>query len=394
MKQLFCCLLFPFFCTSLLYGFEDQFLREPVRDGINAIYDLRYNEAQEIFDRLKKDYPESPVGYGMTAIRAWHDLLFTARNLAIYKYGMPTPLDRNKEGSKRTVSASEKKFLDANTELQDVCDRLLKKNPKDSLALYFKGVAYENLSTKSLTLDRKFMQSKSYAQDAAELHREALKLNPNLVDAKTSSAVLEYVVGAQSFLIRLAAKIFGLSGDVKGATAKLQEVTQKGIYRATDAEMVLGLLEAWKGDPKRAISLFKDVCSEHPRSFMCDISLAVAYEDAGKDPKNAIRVYQDLLQDIKSKAPGIQPGEIYFRIGKNYVSLHDNSLALEQFQKAVQASQSDQETKPLAYYEMARIYENRKDIQLAKDCYRQAITYGKSLPLIKDEMDDAEKKVR
>jgi Tfp pilus assembly protein PilF len=215
-----------------------------------------------------------------------------------------------------------------------------------------------------------------------------------MVDAKTSSAVPEYAVGSFNWTLRWLAMLFGLNGDKKGAIAKLEDVIQNGIYRATDARVVLALLEAWKGDSKRAISLFKDVHSAHPRNFMSDISLAVAYEEAGKDPKSAIRVYQELLKNISSKSPGIQPGEIYFRIGKIYVSLHDNSLALEQFQKALQSKHSDQQTKPLVYYEMARIYENRKDRGLAKDSYRQALKHGESLPFIKNIMEEAKKKGR
>jgi tetratricopeptide (TPR) repeat protein len=394
MKRLPIYLLLLFLCTSLLCGGEDSFLREPVRDGINAIYNLDYDKAQKIFDKLKKDYPESPVGYGMTALRAWHELLFTSRNLAIYKYGMPTPIDSVQGESKRSVSAQETQFLDTNKALQDFCDQLLKKDPKDLLALYFKGVSYENMSTHALTVDRSLSRSRSYAQDAGKYHKQVLQLNRDLVDAKTSSAVPEYVVGTFNFFLRWPAVLWGMHGDKKGATAKLREVTQKGIYRATDAKVVLALLEAWKGDPQVAISLLKDVRSAHPRSFLADIGLAAAYEEAGKDPKSAILIYQELLRDISSKAPGVQPGEIYFRIAKNYLTLHENSLALEQFQKAIQSRQGDVETKPLAYYEMARIYENRNEKESAKECYRQAVRYGGSLPLIEKEIEQAKKKIR
>jgi tetratricopeptide (TPR) repeat protein len=394
MKQLPLFLLFLVFCTTPLYGFEDQFLREPVREGIKAIYDLEYAKAQKIFDQLKKDYPASPVGYGMTAMRAWHELLFTSRNLAIYKYGIPTPFDNVEADSKRSISAKEKEFLDANKALQDFCDKLLKINSRDSLSLYFKGVSYENLSTQALTLDGHITRSKSHATDAGKLHEQALRLDPNLVDAKTSSAVLEYVVGSLNFFYRLGAMLVGLHGDKDGAIAKLQDVTQRGIYRATDAKVVFALLEAWKGNPQRAISLFKDVRSAHPRSFMCDLSLAAAYEEAAKDPKAAIRVYEELLREMSAKAPGVQRGEIYFRIGRNYVNLQDSSLALEQFQKAVQSSQSNAETKPLAYYEMARIYESRKDKEQARECYEQAVKHGGSLPLIKKHIEQAKKKIR
>ncbi len=384
-------LIAPLFCTSF---FDDSLLREQVRDGIEAIYDLDYTRAQQIFDQLKKDHPENPVGYGMTAIRAWHELLFASRNLAIYKYGIPTPFDNAESLPKQAIAKEEKEFLGRNKELQDFCDKLLRENSKNPLALYFKGVSYENLSTQDITLAGRWLRSVSHAKAAGKFHKRALKLDPDLIDAKTSTAVPEYVVPNLPVPYRWAALVWGIRGNKKGAVEKFQEVTEKGIYRATDAKVVLALLEAWKGDSQRAITLFSSLRSRYPRNFLYDISLAVAYEQAAKDPKAAIRIYQELLRDISSKAPGVQPGEIYLRIGKGYVTMHENSLALEQFQKAVQENQAEGETKPLAYYQMGLIYESRKDKGLAKDCYRQAVNYGGSMPLIEKEISQAKKKMK
>jgi tetratricopeptide (TPR) repeat protein len=395
MKHTLVSLFLPLFCTTFLCSADDALLRGPAREGIEAIYDLDYGKAQKIFDQLKNDYPENPVGYGMTAIRAWHELLFASRNLAIYKYGMPTPFDSSELKSKRSVLLKDKEtsFVEANEKLKKVCDEILKEDSKNALALYFKGVSYENLSTKALTLDGKWQLARKYAEDAGDLHQDALKYNPNLIDAKTSTAVPEYVVGSLPWYERWPALLLGMKGNRDRAIKKLQEVIEKGIYRSTDARVVLALLELEYGDRQRAISLFKSVQVKHPRSFMCDISLGVAYEEA-KDWMSAIKVYRDLLRDISSKAPGIQPGEIYFRIAKDYVKLHDNSLALEQFQNAVREKQGDAETKPLAYYEMGHIYEDRKDKELAKDCYRKAVEYAGSSTLITVEIDDAKKKLR
>ena len=386
-------LLCSLFCANVLYGAEDPFLREPVTEGIKAIYDLEYGKAQRIFDQLKKDHPDSPVGYGMTAIRAWHELLFSARNMAIYKYGIPTPFDDVEPQRNKSTSAIEKTFTDANKQLEDFCDTLLKKNPQNPLALYFKGVVYENLSTQALTLTRSKSQALDHAKEAGKIHRHLLELDPNFFDAKTSTAVPEYVIGS-NILLKFFSIFLGVRGDKKGAIAKLEEVGKKGIYRATDAKVVLALLEAWKGDPKRAITLFESMRSAHPRNFMYDISLAIAYEEAARDSKSAIRVYQGLLRDLPSKAPGIQPGEIHLRIAKNYMILGDSTQAFEQFQQAAQTSQADPETKPLAFYGMAGIYEDRKDKANAKKYYRLVAEYTGPTALIQDEIKRAKRKFR
>jgi tetratricopeptide (TPR) repeat protein len=392
MKRVLFSLFFPLYCTNLLYGSEDIFFRKQAQEGIQAIYDLDYSKAQNIFDQLKRDEPDSPVGYGMTAMRAWNELLFSSRNLAIYRYGIPTPFDSVKP--RQSESPQKKAFLNANKALQDKCDELLKKDPNNLLALYFKGVSYENLSTQALTLEGRMLDAKSFAQKANEIHEKVLELDKNFIDAKTSNAVLEYVVGTFNIALRWILRIGGLHGDKKGAVEKLQEVSDKGIYRGTDASVVFALLEEWKGDPKRAISLLGKVRSMHPRSYMCDIGLAAVYEGTGKDPKAAIRIYQELLRDMPKKAPGIHTGEIFFRIGKDYANLHDYSLAIEQFEKALKEEQGDPETKPLSYYSLARVYEERGDNKMAENYYRSMLEYSGPTALIEEEIEKARKKAK
>ncbi len=386
-------LLLFLFCIHHLHGVDDISQRESVRKGIELIYNLDYAGAQKIFDQLKKDYPESPVGYAMTAVNAWNQMNFASRNLAIYEYGIPAPIGTAVPSS-LSATPEQKRFQDANQALQELCEKLLDKNPQDALALYFKGMSYENLSTLALTYSRDRTLALNHAKTAGKLHKEALKLDPSLIDSKTSTAVPEYAIGSLPWGIRfLASKILRVKGDKKGAIDKLQEVAEKGIYRAKDAKVVLALLQAWKGDPQEAISIFSNLRRNHPRSFLLDISLAVAYIDAAKDAKSAIRIYQELLDNMPSKAPGIYPGEIHFRIANCYVQLRDYGPALEQYKKALNTKRGDAETEPLAYYNMALIYEERGERKLAKDCYKHVVDYSGPTVLIEKEIKRAGKKI-
>ena len=369
---------------------------ESVRKGIELMYNLDYAGAQKIFDQIKADNPESPVGYGMTAINAFHHMLFASRNLAVYAYGIPAPIDREVPAS-LSNTPEVKRFQDANRTLEEFCDKLLQKNPEDALALYFKSMSYENLTTQVMIYDRKWMRVKEYAKTADKLSQKTLSLDPTLIDAKLSNATIEYVVGSLNLVYRFALRVFfGLKGDKEAAVEKLREVGEKGIYRSTDAKVVLAYLEAWddKGDPQVAVSILSDLRKKHPRSFLYDVGLATAYMDAAKDAKSAIRVYQELLETMPSKAPGAYPGEIHFRIAKGYVRLRDYSLALEEFQKALDAEKGAPETEPLAYYNMARIYEERGEQNLAKDCYRHVADYSGPTVWIEDEIKRAGKKIR
>ncbi|MEJ2244897.1 MAG: tetratricopeptide repeat protein, partial [Acidobacteriota bacterium] len=206
-----------------------------------------------------------------------------------------------------------------------------------------------------------------------------------LVDAKTSMAVVEYAVGSFNIVLRKMAEWFyGLPGDKKAATKRLQEVIDTGIFRVSDSLLVMGYLEGWKGEPERAVRCFQRLREMYPRNFMLDICLAVAYEYAAKDSKSALEVYRELLRDLPLKAQGIHPAEIHLRMGKNYFKLRDYGLALEQFQKALDTEHRVAETQPLAYYYMALVYEKRGEKDKAKECYRKMLELADSDVLIKE----------
>lgn len=369
---------------------QDVFFRQQVQQGQDAIYRLDYAAADRIFSRIKTENPDSPVGHAMLAFAAWHQLLFASRNLALQEYGIPTPFG-GEPADPASAVREHARFEETNNSLLLVCRRLLTKNPHDALALYFTGYANENFATEAYALRKDSGKARSYGKIAKYSHEETLKLSPSLVDANTSIAVYEYVVATLPGIYKWLAWMIGVRGDRDTALRRLQDVADRGIFRSIDALVVTSLLEAWKGDPHRAISINAGLHKRYPQSFLLDISLAVSYEKAG-ERKSALQVYQDLLQDLPQKAAGIQPGEIHLRIGEIYVGLREYTLALQAFEKAIQGLQGDRETRPRTYYQMALIHEQRGEAVQARECYRRVLDYSGNA--LREEIAQARRKSR
>ncbi len=375
--------------ASPLPGQDAQF-RQRVRAGQDAIYRLDYAAAEKIFIQLKQENPDNPAGYGMLAFTAWHQFLFASRNFALHEYGIPTPF--TDEPADLTVAPSERaRFLAANNALEQVCDRLLEKNPRNALALYFKGFALENLATEAIALTKQSGTARRIGNQARKLHEQVLELDPSMVDANTSIGVYEYVAATLPWSYKWLAYLAGIRGDKEVALQRFRDVAARGTYRAADSQVVMALLETWKGKPGTAVSVYTDLAKRYPQSFLIDVGLAVAHE-RNKDLRSAMQVYQNLLRDLPKKAPGLQPGEVHFRIGDLYVKLREYGRALESFDKAVQSSQGDRETRPLAYFRMAEIREERGETAQAMDCYRKVLEYSGNA--LEDEIARARKKLR
>ena len=243
-------------------------------------------------------------------------------------------------------------------------------------------MAYENMAMYTLTLYGEKARAVDFVKSARAIHSETLKLEPSFVDAETGSAVPEYVVGTLPFGIRWLGFLTGFHGDKKDAMKRLHEVADKGLCRAADDSLIMALLNAWKGNPQTAVSLFSRLCGMYKRNFLLDASLAVSYEEAMGDPAAAIKIYTELLKDLPAKAPGIYPGEIHFRIGKNYVRLKDYDRALDQFQKTLDSKQGNLETEPLVYYNLAMIQEKPGHTRRALEYYKLVADFSGPTKLI------------
>lgn len=384
------CILLP---ACLLCGQEPEIPRETVLKGVEEVYSLNYEAAWRRFAQLRKAHPESPVVQGMLAFTAYNKLLFETRNLAVFRYGMPSPSEKTRPPAEQ-VKQKETLFLKENKALLGLCEKRIREDPDDPNALYFKGMAYENLAMYKITLYGEKMAAADYATTAGRFHKEVLEIDPSFVDAKTSTAVPEYIAGSLPFGIRWLSLFMGIRGDRKGAMEKLREVADKGTYRAADSLLVMALLNAWKGDAETSVSVFRRMREMYKSNFILDVSLAAVYEDCLEDPATAIEIYKELLSDLPAKAPGIHPGEIHFRIGKNYMKLRDFPSSLDQFEKALHSSRGDEETEPLAYYNMALVYEKLGDKGQALECYRNAAAYTGPAALIEEELDRAGKKAK
>ncbi|MDA2923189.1 tetratricopeptide repeat protein [Acidobacteria bacterium AH-259-L09] len=380
------------FLVTPLWGQGENALSGLVREGQDAIYRLDYARAERIFRRIISENPNSPVGYGMLSITTWNELLFAAGNLALDEYATPTPFTKGR--THKPIDRETKRFREANDNLLAVCERLLEKDPKDSLALYFKGLAYENLSGEAIVITKRTGTAINYGKKAKNVHEQVLALNPNLVDANVSIAGNEFAKATLPWSIKWLAFLLGIRGSKERAFQKLELVAEKGRYRQLDARVLLALLNAWKGDPRRPAAIFENLRRKYPENYLFDINLAAIYQLKLNDVKSALRLYQQLLQTLPHKAPGLHAGEIYLRIGKTHMQLREYSLALQAFQKVLEEPRGETETEPLAYFHLAQIHDEQGEESQAREYYRQVLNYAGPEEVLKDEIKRARRKVR
>ncbi len=301
----FTCLI----ATGVLWGQGQSAIDQRVREGQDAIYRLDYATAERIFQQIIAENPDSPVGYGMLSITTWNQLFFAAANQALDDYATPTPFTKGR--THKNVNQEIRRFREANNNLLTVCEKILENNPKDVLALYFRGLAYENLAGVAIAITKKTGDAISNGRKAKNIHEQVLKLDPNFVDANVSIAGNEFAKATLPWSIKWLAFLVGIRGSKERAFQKLELVSEKGKYRQLEAQVLLALLHSWKGDPLQPLAIFENLREKYPQNYLFDINLAAIYQLKFNDAQSALDIYQQLLKTLPSKAPGLHAGEVY-----------------------------------------------------------------------------------
>lgn len=139
-----------------------------IDEGIRLIYNLNFNEAEKHFRKIIADYPEHPSGKFFLAMVDWWRIL----------------LDVDSEDKDEIFFAK----------LEDVifqCDGILKKDPKNYDALFFKGgsIGYRG---RLRAIRESWLKAADDAVSAYPLVEEAYKINPNEKDIDLGFGIYNY----------------------------------------------------------------------------------------------------------------------------------------------------------------------------------------------------------
>lgn len=380
------------FAMAAVRAQPPEAIAQGVRSVVDSLYRLDYPGAEAACRRMIRENPDHPGGYGMLATVALNELLFAAKNLAIDDYATPNPFVG--EPTDKKIDSWRAKFLQAIADLQRVCDRRLAAKPNDTVALYFRGLAFENLATEAIAVDKDNGQAIKHGKTARNLHERVLRLDPGFVDANVSLAVHEFAAATLPWSIKWLAFLLGIRGNKDKALARLSDVAEHGTYRRMDARVLLALLHSWKGDPQRAVAIFERLRGEFPQNYLSDINLAAIYALRLDQPQRALEVYRQLLRDLPRKAPGIHPGEVYYRIGKTYRQLGDFNHAAQAFQAALEHPCGEAETKALSHFQLAEIHRLKGETSQARRHYQAVLDYRGPDTNMRDELETARRQLR
>ena len=207
---------------------------------------------------------------------------------------------------------------------------MLKKNAKDTRALYAKGVAYATLATFEATIRRSWLSAARKAKTARNLPPGSFEYRSEFQRCENCNGTYNYAVGSLSWGTRLIVGVIGLGGDDKEPASRISNSQPRKAHRSqVDAKMLLVVVYGREESYEKALKLLDELHQKYPRNFMFDMSKASLYGKMNRWDL-ASQTYRDLADKIAAHKDGYER----LRIEKVWYELANSQLQAEKYEDA------------------------------------------------------------
>lgn len=308
-----------FYLLSFLFIFNTNFAQsnlqadKVVLEGLDDIYNLRFEDADGKFRQLQKTNPDDLKGY------------FYESLLYFYK-ALPTRDEKMFE-----------KYLELSENVIERSEISLDKNENDYDALYYKGLSHSYRSLLMLSLNKNLLQAASDGNSGYRILTALIEKKPDYYDAYMGLGLYKIAIGFVPEKFQWLLSLIGFKGNIKEGMQFLQTSMNKGKFTRVDSKVFLSMfsLKEKEEQDNQALIFSKEIAEEYKGSAVFKIlysGLLLQYgfaDEAINTANDALNINKHSFQDEIKKSAGAIIGSAYFRLNE-----YQNAIPyLEDFMK-------------------------------------------------------------
>ncbi len=234
--------------------------------GINGVYSLDFDTAQENIAWVFEHYPDHPFAHFGNAMIAW----------SRYEYEFETSDDAQRK-------VFEKILDDSISGIK----RWIKKNPQDSNGYMGIGALY-GLRALFNMRNRNWITSYFAGRKAISNLEKSLKLDPTYYDAFFGLGIYEYYAGTLPAVIKVLAKIVAIKGNPQEGIQFLNTAREKAHFTSDSAKLILIEVQNTRGsafyEPEKSLSYIRQLRAKFPNNpLMHYVEIICLYETGHLD---------------------------------------------------------------------------------------------------------------
>lgn len=291
-----------------------------VSSGIKQIYNIKFPEAENTFRRVIADYPDHPAGRFFLAMIDWWKIL---------------------------VDLESEEYDDIFFQkLEDViyqCDQLLKKNPENIDALFFKGGSI-GFRGRLRAYRESWLKAASDGRDALPIVERASNLDPENVDVQLGFGIYNYYAAVIPYEYPMVKPLmlFFPKGDKGKGIEQLNNTAKNGKYANYEAQyFLMSLYFNYENNPFKASEYADILTKEFPDNPTFHRWRGRIAAKKGDYNSSSI-IFKNFLDKIKANYPGYNTNrnirEAAYYVGYQYFNETQLDSSLHYFKECERAS--------------------------------------------------------
>lgn len=335
-----------------------------VKEGIKQIYNIKFDDAEKTFRNLIADYPDHPAGRFFLAMVDWWKILLDIEN-----------------------ETYDEIFFQ---KLEDVifqCDQILKKDPENVDALFFKGGAI-GFRGRLRSIRNSWLKAADDGREALPIVERAAKLDPDNLDVQLGFGIYNYYAAVipEEYPMIKPLMIFFPPGNKEEGLRQLKNTAFNGNYAKYEARyFLMTIYYRFEYNSVKAEEFAKMLVEDFPDNPTFQRWLGRIYVRQGK-----MNLADSLFKDVLRKADENYYGynfpvslrEANYYVGYNYKLNNEPDSAKIYLQKCVEISEQIDKDEESGFMINSILY--LAQISESKNLFEEAISYYERLLTMRD----------
>jgi len=317
-----------------------------VHTGINQLYNLNFDQAENIFSQITAAESNHPIGYVYLAL---------------------TSIGRTMTGGVDQENTEQFNTYTDQAVRQALSSKSSKKAPWN---LYYSGVAFI-LKSYSEGKQQNYIDSLKWLKRGISLINRSCKNSKTSADAKMFLGSYQYFTSRMPWYFRFFASLLVEPANQNVGIENLEFAVSHSKFGRVESEMLLSIAYLWDDQNYTALDFAEKLLTEHPGNY-CFGLLKQEILLRQREYKNALNCATNQLVEIEfDKRNEISKliANQYYMLGLIYTKKKEYDDALRNFAFAFNFAENKPYLKAWAILRQGTVYDLKKQHEKAKNCY-------------------------
>ncbi len=336
---------------------DDALVRFQAKRGLDLLYDMKFEQAQKLFEQIDQRFPQHPIGPFLKALNTWWKILLDFSD-----------------------TSHDDAFYAAMDEVIERCDRVLKREKDHFDAMFFKGAAL-GFRGRLRSNRRDWFKAASDGKRAMDYVLGVAEKDPANHDYVFGKGIYDYyaaVIPDRYPFVKPVMTFFPKGNRARGLR-ELERTARQGYYIQTEAAyFLLQVYYLFEEDFAKSIEYVSWLRKRHPGNAFFHAIEGRIYARWG-DWRRAEAIFTDVLERYKQGKPGYHAAtgeQALYYLARARMTFRDYDGALGFLLKLEALSArlpDDTYFKVMGRLRQGMIYDALGRRQPAKDRYKQVL---------------------